>query len=160
MKSLDRSALCVVASDILRYSVRLCYHQRTIISKKNGDPGYEHRRDGEQRYQRVLMAAWKPNHGCSGGIAAIWKFSDQCTVIGYSRDLIDLKIAEPGQEEWRLTGYYGFPEQRRRREACNLLKALSRINNLPWCILGDFNDILDSSESGPNRPTEMDDSRI
>ncbi|XP_073057173.1 uncharacterized protein [Primulina eburnea] len=84
--------------------------------------------------------------GRSGGIAALWKYSDHYTVIGYSRNHIDLKITEPGQEDWRLTGYYGFPEQRRRREAWNLLKAVTRISQLPWCIIGDFNDILDSSE--------------
>lgn len=46
--------------------------------------------------------------GRSGGIAVLWKSSDVCTVIGYSRNHIDLKISEPGETEWLLTGYYGF----------------------------------------------------
>lgn len=84
--------------------------------------------------------------GRSRGIAVLWKFSEQCTVTGYSRNHIDLRITEHGKEEWRLTSYYGFPEQRRRRKAWNFLRALSRINHLPWCIIGDFNDILDPKE--------------
>ncbi|KAJ6888484.1 hypothetical protein NC652_029532 [Populus alba x Populus x berolinensis] len=36
--------------------------------------------------------------------------------------------------EWRLTGFYGFPGRRRRRESWNLLRALSRRSNLPEAI--------------------------
>ncbi|XP_073049453.1 uncharacterized protein [Primulina eburnea] len=84
--------------------------------------------------------------GRNGGIAILSKVSNHCTIKGYSGNHIDLKITEHGQEEWSLTGYYRFPEQSRRHEAWNLLKALARINHLPWYIIGDFNDILDSSE--------------
>ncbi|KAK6149044.1 hypothetical protein DH2020_016569 [Rehmannia glutinosa] len=39
----------------------------------------------------------------------------------------------------RLTGFYGFLERSRRRN-------LSAHSNLPWCCLGDFNDLLSLSE--------------
>lgn len=42
----------------------------------------------------------------------------------------------------RLTCYYGFPERERRREAWEFLRLLAAKSSLPWCIAGDFNDIL------------------
>ncbi|CAJ2643989.1 unnamed protein product [Trifolium pratense] len=48
--------------------------------------------------------------------------------------------------KWRLTGFYGYPEGSRRRDSWNFLRQLSQISNLPWCIIGDFNDILSSDE--------------
>lgn len=37
---------------------------------------------------------------------------------------------------------YGYPERSRRQESWNLLRHLSRLSPLPWCVLGDFNDLL------------------
>lgn len=39
-------------------------------------------------------------------------------------------------------GFNGCPERHRRQESWNLLKHLARKSQLPWCILGDFNDIM------------------
>ncbi|PNX88188.1 hypothetical protein L195_g044290, partial [Trifolium pratense] len=47
---------------------------------------------------------------------------------------------------WRLTGFYGFPEGGRRRDSWNFLRHLASTSQLPWCIIGDFNDILSSDE--------------
>jgi endonuclease/exonuclease/phosphatase family metal-dependent hydrolase len=47
---------------------------------------------------------------------------------------------------WRLTCYYGFPGSGHRRAAWNFLKNLSQSSNLPWCVVGDFNDILSPHE--------------
>ncbi|PNX68166.1 endonuclease/exonuclease/phosphatase family protein, partial [Trifolium pratense] len=51
-----------------------------------------------------------------------------------------------GKGNWRLTGFYGYPEGSRRRDSWNLLRQLSQRSNLPWCVIGDFNDILSSDE--------------
>ena len=43
---------------------------------------------------------------------------------------------------WRLTGFYGYPKRSRRRESWDLIHTLHGNYSLPWCILGDFNDII------------------
>ncbi|KAH9763510.1 reverse transcriptase domain-containing protein [Citrus sinensis] len=48
--------------------------------------------------------------------------------------------------QWRITGYYGFPESIRRRNSWRLLRSLAMTSSLPWICLGDFNDLLHSSE--------------
>ena len=45
-----------------------------------------------------------------------------------------------------MTGYYGYPNGGRRTTAWNFLQQLSNQFSGPWCIFGDFNDILDASE--------------
>ncbi|XP_050232160.1 uncharacterized protein LOC126680912 isoform X1 [Mercurialis annua] len=83
--------------------------------------------------------------GRSGGLAFMWKDMDAVSVLGHSHHHIDLRISSP-VGIWRLTGFYGYPERHRRRQSWNLLRSLSMSNNLPWCCLRDFNDLLSSSE--------------
>ncbi|XP_057796787.1 uncharacterized protein LOC131012797 [Salvia miltiorrhiza] len=83
--------------------------------------------------------------GRSGGLCMLWKTSASCKLIGYPRNHIDMHIIDE-KDDWRLTGYYGFPERRRRRDSWNLLRRLSSLNSLPWCIMGDFNDLLDPGD--------------
>jgi hypothetical protein len=45
-----------------------------------------------------------------------------------------------------LTGYYGYPNGGQRRASWDFLRTLSHQSNLPWCIFGDFNDIMDANE--------------
>lgn len=84
--------------------------------------------------------------GRSGGLAVFWKNSMNCSISGYSRNHIDLVVVENNVEVWRLSCFYGLPDRARRRESWNLLRALSKLSSLPWCILGDFNDLLYSSD--------------
>ena len=58
---------------------------------------------------------------------------------------IDLIIYE-STGDWRLTGYYGFPERYRRRASWILLFALAIRSSLSWVCIGDFNDILSPSD--------------
>ncbi|XP_057808744.1 uncharacterized protein LOC131023220 [Salvia miltiorrhiza] len=83
--------------------------------------------------------------GRSGGLCMLWKSNTSCTLIGYSRNHIDLHIMDVNGE-WRLTGFYGFSERHKRRDSWNLLRRLAGISSLPWFIIGDFNDLLDPGD--------------
>ena len=39
-----------------------------------------------------------------------------------------------------------FPERNRRKESWKLLNWLKSRSNMPWCLVGDFNDLLTQSE--------------
>lgn len=73
-------------------------------------------------------------------------------LIGYSVNFIDVKILLPDTSQWRLTGYYGFPERQRRQHSWNLLRDLSTKSTIPWCCVGDFNDLLAQSEKRGRLP--------
>jgi hypothetical protein len=61
-------------------------------------------------------------------------------------------VEEMEEEEWRLTCYYGYPERGRRSQAWNLLRELRDMSDLPWCVIGDFNDLLSQEDKRGNRP--------
>lgn len=89
--------------------------------------------------------------GRSGGMAVLWNRKVECQVIDSTRNHIDLHVMENSVAVWRLTCYYGYPERSRRREAWDMLRKLSENVNLPWCIFGDFNDLLyDADKRGPH----------
>lgn len=43
---------------------------------------------------------------------------------------------------WRYTGFYGCPERQRRRESWQIIRSLAAESQLPWCLIGDFNDMM------------------
>ena len=47
---------------------------------------------------------------------------------------------------WLLTCYYGYPDRTKRRESWNLIRRLETITTDPWCIWGDFNDLMFTSD--------------
>lgn len=47
---------------------------------------------------------------------------------------------------WRLTGLYGEPNRALRRRTWDLLRNLARDSNLPWCVIGDVNNVLNGSD--------------
>lgn len=83
--------------------------------------------------------------GHSGGITVLWRSNTNVSVLGYSRNHIDLLVSDLNGN-WRLTGFYGFPERGRRRLSWNFLQNLASQSDLPWACIGDFNNLLSSSE--------------
>ncbi|XP_031121072.1 uncharacterized protein LOC116024317 [Ipomoea triloba] len=85
--------------------------------------------------------------GRSGGLALLWNAGVSVEVRGYSNHYIDAVVTrEDGGTQWRFTGYYGNPDRQRRRDSWDLLRYSSSLNNLPWVIMGDFNDLLLENE--------------
>lgn len=73
-------------------------------------------------------------------------FGFDCRVLNYSSNFINVEVSMVGSPPWRLTSFYGYPESGRRRDSWDLLKTLSRDNELLRCVMGDFNDILFNEE--------------
>ena len=59
--------------------------------------------------------------------------------------------------QWRFTGFYGHPNWNDRSLSSEDIRNLHRKGNHPWVILGDFNEILYTSEKegGNMRPNGM-----
>lgn len=93
--------------------------------------------------------------GRSGGVAVLWRSQNQCTVTGFSRNHIDMDVNNDANHHWRITGFYGFPERSRRRDSWELLRQLHAKSPLPWCCIGDFNDLLspDDKKGGADHPS-------
>lgn len=87
-----------------------------------------------------------------GGLALFWKTEGGVNIRDSCSNFIDFECIHESMEKWRYTGFYGFPERRRRVESWNLIRNLSTVSRLPWCIIGDFNDMSSMEEKrGGNR---------
>lgn len=75
-----------------------------------------------------------------------------CEVAESSQNHIDVIVSENGNASWRLSCYYGFPERERRSQAWDFFRSLASKSQLPWCILGDFNDLLCRQEKKGRHP--------
>jgi exonuclease III len=89
--------------------------------------------------------------GRGGGLALFWRNSLKCSITNFSQNHINVEVDDGSRGKWQLTGYYGFPESRRRRDSWNFIRQLANNNSLPWCIIGDFNDILHAHEKKGRR---------
>lgn len=90
--------------------------------------------------------------GRGGGLAVFWKHNVRCSVFDSSQNHIDVIMKESNSVSWRLTCFYGFPERERRQASWDFLRFLSTKSQLPWCIFGDFNDLLYSTNKKGRHP--------
>ncbi|XP_043814104.1 uncharacterized protein LOC122724008 [Manihot esculenta] len=84
--------------------------------------------------------------GIGGGIALFWKIENNAQLLSFSNHHIDVEVKLDGCTGWRLTGFYGYSKTYQRRLGWNLLRTLENKSTLPWCVIGDFNDICFQSE--------------
>ncbi|XP_074306460.1 uncharacterized protein LOC141641707 [Silene latifolia] len=75
-----------------------------------------------------------------------------CTFVSASVHYMNFTVKEENRV-WRVTGFYGWPNVAERHLSWELLQLLSRQSTLPWLCIGDFNEILFSTEmKGSSRP--------
>lgn len=96
-------------------------------------------------------------NGHSGGLALFWKNEGGVPVIGESQNYIDFEVENDQIGRWRYTGFYGCPERSRRRDSWSILRALADVSRFPWCIIGDFSDIMfiDEKRGGRMHPRSL-----
>ena len=87
-----------------------------------------------------------------GGLVLFWKQSINVSICSYSLSHIDTIIDGNTDNPWRFTCFYGAPESHLRENSWNLLRTINGQNNIPWCCVGDFNEIVRNSEKRGRRP--------
>uniref|UniRef100_A0A803Q5E7 procollagen-proline 4-dioxygenase n=1 Tax=Cannabis sativa TaxID=3483 RepID=A0A803Q5E7_CANSA len=90
--------------------------------------------------------------GRKGGLALLWKVSAEAHLFNYSHNHISIEVRIPGTITWRLTGFYGEPNRNLRHQTWALFRTLASESSLPWCIIGDFNNIMSNEDQKGGRP--------
>ncbi|XP_060967734.1 uncharacterized protein LOC133035666 [Cannabis sativa] len=90
--------------------------------------------------------------GHKGGIAMLWRYSDGVRLLGFSNSHIDIEVVSLNLTPWRLTGFYGEPNRSLRFKSWQLITTLSTESQLPWCIIGDINNVGNQNEKKGGRP--------
>ncbi|XP_074356664.1 uncharacterized protein LOC141696420 [Apium graveolens] len=84
--------------------------------------------------------------GRSGGLGVFWKNNVRCEISNYSQNHVDVIFKHNNVAAWRLSCFYGMPESSRRKSSWDLIRLLANNSTLPWCIIGDFNDLLHDAD--------------
>lgn len=92
----------------------------------------------------VLLSTF--SQGYVVGIALLWKNEGGIKIINSCNNFIDFEIMHDQVGRWRYTGYYGFPERSKQVVSWRMLRKLAEVSSLPWCIIGDFNDLMLTDE--------------
>ncbi|XP_074337651.1 uncharacterized protein LOC141674825 [Apium graveolens] len=113
------------------------------------------RRDTVERLQTTIgfegMVVVE-TQGHSGGIVFLWRHKEEATLKSYNKNHIDLQIVNKNGEEYRMIGVYGEPDRRKRCDIWNLLRTLAMDNSLPWCLIGDLNNVVSQNDKRGGRP--------
>ena len=90
--------------------------------------------------------------GFSGGLALFWKKNVQVDVLTASKNVIDCSV-NLGDFSFLLSCVYGEPITNGRSVIWERLSRIGGSRRVPWCMVGDFNEILNNQEKtgGPLR---------
>jgi hypothetical protein len=96
----------------------------------------------------------KPSSNRSGGVILLWRSGINIQLRASSPNYIDVIVQESDDKIWRLTGIYGEPCWEDKYKTWDIVRDLHARSNLPWVLIGDFNEILYSNEKegGNARP--------
>ena len=85
--------------------------------------------------------------GLSGGLALFWCESLHVEVQSASERYIDAHVRLSEHDPlWRLTCVYGEPRVENRHRMWTQMRTLKQSSDLPWCVIGDFNEAMWSFE--------------
>jgi hypothetical protein len=96
----------------------------------------------------------KPSSNRSGGVILLWRSGINIQLRASSPNYFDVIVQESDDKIWRLTGIYGEPRWEDKYKTWDRVRDLHARSNLPWVLIGDFNEILYSNEKegGNARP--------
>uniref|UniRef100_A0A803NTG1 Reverse transcriptase n=1 Tax=Cannabis sativa TaxID=3483 RepID=A0A803NTG1_CANSA len=90
--------------------------------------------------------------GHSEGLAMLWRQENDGKLLSFSQNHIDIELKLSGSIVVRVTGCYGEPSRNLRSNTWRLIRELVRRSMLPWCLIGDLNNVLNQSDKRGGRP--------
>ncbi|CAL8151990.1 unnamed protein product [Prunus armeniaca] len=92
-----------------------------------------------------------PRVGFSGGLCLLWRVGLQVDLLSSSPGHIDVRVTMNTSVTFRVTGFYGHPDQTQRHHSWKLLRRLGRVDLGPWLCCGDFNEVMECNEKSGSR---------
>uniref|UniRef100_A0A803P4P8 DUF4283 domain-containing protein n=1 Tax=Cannabis sativa TaxID=3483 RepID=A0A803P4P8_CANSA len=67
-------------------------------------------------------------------------------------NFIDVSISGNNGKQWHLTGLYGEPNRSLRKNTWDQIRVLKNKSSLPWCVVGDLNNVTSQSDKRGGNP--------
>lgn len=92
-------------------------------------------------------------YGFSGGIWILWdKDQVDLDLIELDEQIISVVVCSPHQRPWLLSAIYASPNPLFRQDLWDYLRDMGYVVNIPWLLLGDFNQVLHHCEKRGGSP--------
>ncbi|CAM8977963.1 unnamed protein product [Rhodiola kirilowii] len=91
--------------------------------------------------------------GKSGGLALLWTDDLDVTIRSYSGSHVDAEVKS--LTHFRVSLFYGDPVASKRKLSWKLLRQLREASDLPWVVIGDFNEVICSEEARGMRSRQV-----
>ncbi|KAJ1386879.1 Endonuclease/exonuclease/phosphatase superfamily [Sesbania bispinosa] len=99
--------------------------------------------------------------GRSGGLCLLWNNSLEVEVLNSCQNYIHAYVTlKKDGSLWVSNFVYGNPRARERRDFWSQLSRLHSIWSIPWCCLGDFNEVLSQSDKDGLHPINTRSSKL
>lgn len=108
-----------------------------------------------RRKLRMDRVEVQESNGASGGLLLFWRNPATIQFRDKSKNFIDVIVGDGTNELWRFTGFYGEPKWEEKHLSLACLRDLHLRINLPWMVVGDFNEILYSHEKEGGAPRSL-----
>jgi hypothetical protein len=119
----------------------------TFLSESHLDKIKAEKLMRKMNYDKCLV---HDSDGRSGGLILMWKKEIKIVCRRVENFFIDVLVK--GEQDWRFTGFYGEPSWENKYKSWEYIRELHAEDNLPWLIIGDFNEILFSWEKEGGAP--------
>ncbi|KAG5528802.1 hypothetical protein RHGRI_029458 [Rhododendron griersonianum] len=108
-----------------------------------------------RRSLRFDYASYVDPVGHAGGLALWWKSEVTLDIEISSKNIVHtLVLNNDGSQPWAATFIYGCPYREGREQVWEDLRRIGRSEKFPWLCMGDFNEVLSSTDKrGGNLPS-------
>uniref|UniRef100_A0A803PCL7 Uncharacterized protein n=1 Tax=Cannabis sativa TaxID=3483 RepID=A0A803PCL7_CANSA len=100
-------------------------------------------------YERMFVVE---AHGHSGGLALLWKNSEEGEIIDFSDTHINILTHVHNMPTWRLVGIYGDANKSQRENTWGLIRQLTHDTRWPCLFIGDLNNVTSQRDKHGGRP--------
>lgn len=81
--------------------------------------------------------------GFTGGLWCFWSVDNvSLKVLSYTAQTINVGVLYKDNISWLLSLVYGSPVVSLRDKFCDFVERMSGYGNVPWCMIGDFNQVV------------------
>lgn len=85
--------------------------------------------------------------GFIGGIWMLWNNSTmELELVAMDNQVVAVEVKQPGVPPWMMSAIYASTQRFLRELLWDYMIQMAKFMNIPWLVLGDFNQIMDPTE--------------
>lgn len=153
MKLLSWNCRGAGSSDTIRYIVRMVqdYKPNILFLMETRVPSVQaHRLLRKTHYSHIAAVEAR---GFAGGLWCLWDTADiKIRVLSHTAQVLNIAILERDTPSSLISLIYASPQGSMREKFYHYVEDMASYVNLPWLLVGDFNQVIRQEDKRGGRP--------